>query len=140
MEMHSATEDKPFHQENQPLRKAALLLTIPCAILPIMMSAAGMMYAGREPVFFRYDGVIFGAVYLLYGYGLVLSWKLHRHWLPPLVFAGHLAALLYFALIDPVEWIGYFTVFSIMVASIINQFFRVGRIDCDTCGIGSCQG
>jgi hypothetical protein len=69
-----------------------------------------------------------------------LSWKLHGHWPLPLVFAGHLAALLYFALIDSVEWIGYFTVLSITVASIIYQFFRVGRINSDTCGIGYCQG
>jgi hypothetical protein len=51
MEMHGLVEDKPFHQETLPLRKAAYLLTIPCSILPIMMFAAGMMYAGREPVF-----------------------------------------------------------------------------------------
>jgi hypothetical protein len=139
MEMHSAAEDQSFHRETRPLRKAAYLLTIPCAIVPILISAAVWMYAFREPVFFRYDFLPFSTLYLLYGYGLFLSWKMHRNPLPILLFAVHLVSLIWFAGIKPLDWLGYIVVVSVMCTSMVNQYFRYGSFECADCSSGTCE-
>jgi hypothetical protein len=139
MEMHSASEDHSFHQESRPLQKLAYLLTIPCAIVPIMISAAVLMYAFREPVFFRCDFLPFSILYLLYGYGLWLSWNRHRNVVPLLLFIMHLVSLIWFAVIEPLEWLGYIVVVSVMVTSIVNQYFRYGSFECADCIGETCE-
>lgn len=139
MELHSASGDHSFHREKQPLTKIAYLLTIPCAIVPIIIAAAGLMYAFREPLFFAYDFLLFIAVYLVYAYGLFRSWKTHRKLGPGLVFLTHLAALGSFSFAGEPEWLGYFVVVSIMATSIVNQYFRYGSLDCADCSSASCE-
>jgi hypothetical protein len=135
---HSSTSDVQFHAERQPLKKAALLLTIPCAIVPIMIAAAGMMVAWSSPLLFRGDFILYGIAYLLYLYGLLLSYHVHRSLVPFAAVALHLASLATYLLADQPEWSGYTTVFSIMLTSIVNQFYRNGSPDCATCSEGSC--
>lgn len=139
MESHSALTDKAFHTESNPFRKIALLLTIPCAILPIIMATGGMMTAFKEPTFFKNDFILFGLVYLIYVYGIVLSWKIHRKIVPFVILLIHLASLFYYSVISPIEFLGYVAVVSIMATSIVNQYYRTGSFECNECGTASCD-
>lgn len=82
-----------FYLETRPLKKIALLFTIPCGILPIMMAIAGMMSTPVSPLIFKYDFLLFGVLYLIYCYGLFLSWKVHRKWVPAALLTVHLVVL-----------------------------------------------
>ena len=136
---HSAAEDLSFHAERNPVKKAALLLTIPCAIVGIMIAAAGMMVAWSSPLLFQGDFILFGIVYLFYAYGLVLSWRMHRSLAPSALAGLHFACLATYILAGQPEWSGYATVVSIMLTSIVNQYFRNGSLDCSECGDGFCR-
>jgi hypothetical protein len=126
-------KDFLFYSERRPFRKMALLFTIPCAILPIMIASAGIMTIPFSPLLFKYDFVLFGMVYMVYGYGLFLSWQVHRKLLPILIFVFHLIALSTFIYLPLVEWLGYPPIFSIILTSISNQYFRVGSFECNEC-------
>jgi hypothetical protein len=139
MEMHSAAEDHSFHRETRPLRKVAYLLTIPCAIVPILIAAAVLMYAFREPVFFRFDFIPFSILYFVYGYGLFLSLSKHKNPIPILLFILHLLSLAWFAFVVPLEWLGYLVVVFIMITSIVNQYFRNGSFECADCNHSTCE-
>jgi prepilin signal peptidase PulO-like enzyme (type II secretory pathway) len=139
MDSHSALADNAFHTESNPIRKIALLLTIPCAILPVIMATGGMMTAFNEPTLFKNDFILFGIVYLVYVYGIGLSWKIHRKIVPSAILLLHFASLFYYSVINPLEYLGYAAVVSIMATSIVNQYYRVGSFECNECGTGSCD-
>lgn len=125
--------DSVFHNEHAWTRKIALLFTIPCAILPIMMSTAGFMSLPFGPMLFQFDFLLYGLVYLIYGYGLVLSWKTHGKLQPALLFMMHLVFLAYYIIIGQGEWSGYISVFSIIATSVVNQYLRIGNSECADC-------
>jgi hypothetical protein len=131
---NSMATDSHFYSEKEPFKKIALLFTIPCAILPVIMATAGLMSIPFAPLLFKYDFIVFGVLYLVYTYGLFLSWQMHRTWLPFSVFALHLATLVIYIFFVQVEWLGYVSVVSIMGTSICNQYFRVGSFECNECG------
>ncbi len=125
--------DTLFFAEKSPVRKVALLLTIPCAILPILMATATMMAIPFTPMLFKYDVVLFAFVYLLYGFGLFLSWSSHRKAFPILLFILHLIVLSIYSFSNQFEWLGYTSIISIIATSVSNQYFRMGSADCNEC-------
>lgn len=125
--------DSLFHTEKKPLKKMALLFTIPCAILPILIATSGLMSVPFSPLFFKYDFIIFTGLYCVYSYGLLLSWYLHRRPLPFLIFTLHLIALISYIFFSQAGWLGYAALISIMATSISNQYFRAGSFDCKEC-------
>lgn len=114
-----------------PLRKAALLITIPCAIFPILMAAYGMIQPEGEELLFRYDRLFFGIIYLLYGYGLYLSWQVHRKLTPALVFIVHLVAVVLLAIYPRQDWLAYVVLVGLIATSLVNQYYRLGIWGCD---------
>ena len=124
-------QDSVFFLERKVIRKAALLLTIPCAILPIMLATAGLMSKPVSPLLFHRDYILFGLIYGIYFYGLYLSWQTHRKLLPLGLFAMNILSLFAFAFANQAEWLGYLSVMSIMATSVSNQYFRVGSIACN---------
>ena len=129
-------QDSVFLSERKLFRKTALLLTIPCAILPIMLATAGLMSVPFAPLLFQYDYVLFGLIYGIYFYGLYLSWQTHGKRLPFGLFTIHLLSVFAFVFGNQAEWLGYLSAISIMVTSISNQYFRVGSIACSKdCGV-----
>ena len=123
--------DSIFFLEKKPVKKIALLFTIPCAIVPVMFAAAGLMSIPFGSLLFRFDFILFGAIYSIYFYGLLVSWQLHKNWIPFSLFAVNLLSLLFFIFHNPTEWLGYICVFSIMATSVSNQYFRVGTFACN---------
>lgn len=125
--------DFTFYLEIKLVKKVALLVVIPCAILPIMMAAAGIMSIPFTPFLFKYDFVLFSMLYLIYGYGLYLSWEIHRKVLPFFIFLSHLFVLVAYTFGVQAGWMGYVSVFSIIVTSVSNQYYRVGHGECNEC-------
>lgn len=123
--------DTIFYSEKNLLRKIALLVTIPCAVLPIMMATAGLMSAAIKPILFQYDFVLFCLVYIIYGYGLIISYKLHRVIYPLLVFLIHVCSILFFVFEFRANWLGYLSIGSIMATSLTNQYYRIGSVACN---------
>jgi hypothetical protein len=56
-----------------------------------------------------------------------------------LLFLVHLVSLAWFALVQPMEWLGYAVVVSVMITSIVNQYFRYGSFACADCTGGTCE-
>jgi hypothetical protein len=78
---------------------------------------------------------LFLAIYIIYFFGLIVSWQRHRKAYPLLLFAFHLLFLGYHIFIKPTEWVGYVVVISVMATSILNQYFRIGSIECEICEV-----
>ncbi len=133
-----ATADSIFYSERKTVRKIALLLTIPCAIFPILMAAGSIMsIPGGSPIFFKHEPAFFGVLYFFYAYGLYLSWQKHRKLLPAAFFLLHLAAIFGFVVFAQAEWLGYTCFLSIMSTSVSNQYFRTGSFECKECSTNS---
>ncbi len=129
-------QDSAFHSEKNLIRKVALLFTIPCAILSIMLATTGLMSVSFTPLFFQYDYVLFGVIYVTYFFGLYLSWQIHGKLLPFGLFVIHLLSVFTFVFVSQAEWLGYLSVISLMATSISNQYFRVGSFICnEDCGV-----
>jgi hypothetical protein len=124
-------KDFIFHSERNLLRKLALLLTIPCAILPIIFSTAGLMSGHIQPMLFSGDYVLFGFVYLLYFYGLLVSFRAHRKIIPYLIFALHVCLMVVFTRGAKENWWAYLSIVSSMATSVVNQYYRIGSIVCN---------
>lgn len=127
--------DSLFYTERDLLKKTALLFTIPCAILPILMATAGFLSIPFTPLFFKYDFILFGCIYALYGYGLFVSWQAHKNLVPFLIFLLHLVATFIYAFYVPAQWLGYVAVMTVIAASASNQYFRMGSLECNDCAI-----
>ncbi len=127
--------DSLFYTQKAPIKKIALLFTIPCAILPILMATAGFLSIPFTPLFFKYDFVLFGGIYGLYGYGLFVSWQAHKSLIPFLIFILHLAITFIYAFYAPAQWLGYVSVISVIAASASNQYFRMGSFECNDCSV-----
>jgi hypothetical protein len=127
--------DSLFYTERDLLKKAALLFTIPCAILPVLMATAGFLSIPFAPLFFKYDFILFGCIYALYGYGLFASWQTHKSPVPFLVIILHLAVTFIYAFYTPAQWLGYLSVISIIATSASNQYFRMGSFECNDCAV-----
>lgn len=125
------SHDSTFYDERNLFRKAALFLTTPCAIQPILLSVMGMMSLSINPLLFQYDYLIFALIYSAYFYGLYLSWQVHSKIIPFGLFGIHLISVSLFNIIDQPEWLGYVSIISIMATSISNQYFRLGTIACN---------
>jgi hypothetical protein len=98
-----------------------------------------MMVAWNSPLLFAGDYLLFGMAYLLYFYGLVLSYRIHRSPAPIALALLHIACLAIYLLGGQPEWSGYGTVFTLMLTSIANQYFRNERMECAACGQGACR-
>jgi hypothetical protein len=125
--------DNVFHTERRVFRKVALLLTIPCAILPMMMASAGLMSIPFEPMFFRYDWLLWLSVYGIYASGLYFSWQHHKKFIPGILFLLHVACLCFYLCAGQMDLFGYTTILSIIITSVFNQYFRVGSLECEVC-------
>jgi hypothetical protein len=127
--------DNIFYGEKKWFRKFCLLLTIPCAIAPMLVATFGWLQPAGNPLLFMGEKIIFGLIYVLYMTGLVYSFIAHKHLFPLFIFLLHVAALITFWNMEGNDWISYPVILSLVAASIINQYFRVGAIDCtsDTC-------
>ncbi len=110
-----------------------MLITIPCAILPIMMATGGMLSIPFSPLLFRYDFLLFSVVYVTYSAGLYFSWQQHHRLIPFLVFIVHACALAGFVFIAHPEWLSYLSILSIMATSLSNQYYRTGSTACAEC-------
>jgi len=122
--------DNVYHGERNMLRKTALLLTIPCAIFPILLAVFGMMQPAGYPLFFSYDRLFFGAIYLTYGLGLYFSFLRHRRFYPFLVFGLHVGSLVSLHKYPAEQWLAYVVLLSIIFTSLVNQYYRVGVVYC----------
>lgn len=131
--------DSLFYSERGLLRKTALLFTIPCAILPILMATAGFLSMPFTPLFFKYDFILFSCVYALYGYGLFVSWQTHKSLVPFFIFMPHLVVTFIYAFYVPAQWLGYVAVITIIATSASNQYFRMGYFECNDCAIVSSE-
>ncbi|MCU0382017.1 MAG: hypothetical protein MUE58_12585 [Chitinophagaceae bacterium] len=129
--------DSLFHTEQRRFRKISLLFTVPCAILPVIMASAGLMSIPFEPMFFRYDWLLWLAVYGVYMAGMDFSWLHHRKLVPALLFVAHLVSLGLYLFAGQIDVFGYTTILSIIITSVSNQFFRVGSFECEVCSIDS---
>lgn len=128
--------DTLFYTEKKLARKIAMLVTIPCAILPILVATAGIMSIPFSPLFFHHDYLLFGGIYAVYFFGLFLSWQTHKKWISFALFLVHLSSVFVFIFDDQAEWLAYVSITSIMATSISNQYFRIGSVACDKeCGL-----
>ena len=125
--------DNLFHSERHAVRRIALLATVPCAILPVMMACAGWMSLPFEPMLFRGDWLLWMLIYGFYLAGLYLSWRHHRKWIPFLVFLLHGIGLGIYLFDGQPEWAGYAAILGVMATSLVNQYFRVGSVTCVDC-------
>ena len=41
--------------------------------------------------------------------------------------------LFYFSIVKPLDWLAYMIIFSIMITSLVNQYFRVGSFEFREC-------
>jgi hypothetical protein len=131
--------DSLFYTERDLFKKTALLFTIPCAILPILMATAGFLSIPFAPLFFKYDFILFGSIDALYGYGLLVSWQAHRSLVPALLFILHLTVTSIYAFYTPAQWLGYVSVISVIATSASNQYFRMGSLECTECSVVSTE-
>lgn len=122
-----------LHAQTTFFGKAALLSTVPCAIFPILFSTAGFMTLPFEALLFEKDFILFGSFYMLYMYGLLLSWFNHKTWLPISLFVVHIMFLTTYVFHSQQTWLAYLTIFSIMGTSVVNQYFRTATFDCSNC-------
>jgi hypothetical protein len=128
--------DTLFYSEKKPFKKIALLFTIPCAILPVMLATAGLLSTPFAPLFFEHDYLLFGAIYTLYFYGLFLSWQMHKKWVPFILLLVHLLFVLAFIFGEQTNWLVYLSIVTIMTTSLSNQYFRMGSTACSNdCGL-----
>ncbi len=125
--------DDLFQLERSPLRKLALGLTIPCAILPILMSVYGLINLPFAPLLFRYDYFLFGGVICFYISGLIISYRLHKNLLPLLFFIVSIGSVCFFLLIKQIDLLVLVAIISILLSSLTNQYFRTGSSDCTVC-------
>lgn len=123
--------DTLFFGEKAFWKKAALLITIPCAILPIMMAASLIMNGIFRPVLFSGDFLLAIPVYGLYSAGLFFSFQAHRNWVPAVLFLLHLLFVLLMVFGLRNEALPFLAIFSVMGTSIVNQYFRTGSPECD---------
>jgi hypothetical protein len=63
--------DTLFHTYSSGWKKSALLLNIPCAILPMLMALGAFLSQPQEWAYFKFDILPATMVYVLYVYGLV---------------------------------------------------------------------
>jgi hypothetical protein len=128
--------DNIFYNEKKWFRKFSLLLTIPCAIAPMLVATLGWLQPLGDPLFFYGEKIIFTLLYIFYLSGLFYSMYAHKHFLPLLIFLLHLAALFFFWYLEGKDWVSYPVIISLLATSMINQFFRIGTIACnsETCG------
>jgi len=125
--------DTLFHSERNKLKKIALLLTIPCAIFPILAAVSGMMTAFSSPLIFKYDYWLFGLIYCFYTAGLFFSWRAHKKIYPFLIFLVHLSSVFYYSWKNDPDWMPYVAIVTIILTSLINQYYRVGSFECQEC-------
>ncbi|HVM88817.1 MAG TPA: MerC domain-containing protein [Puia sp.] len=130
---HFMVVDSLFYLEKNWFRKISLLITIPCAILPMLMAVSGLMTAFSSPLFFKHDYLLFAAVYLVYASGLYFSWQAHKKIYPILIFLAHLAGV-FIAIKEPNSaWLPYFAIITLILTSVVNQYYRVGSFECKDC-------
>jgi hypothetical protein len=122
--------DQIYHGERNWFRKTTLLLTIPCAIFPILLAVFGMMQPEGSPLFFAHDKILFAGIYLLYGAGLLFSFLRHRRLVPFFIFALHIGSLAALHAFPVQDWIAYIVLLSIIFTSLANQYYRVGVVYC----------
>jgi hypothetical protein len=122
--------DTQFHEARKIGEKVPLLLTIPCAILPILMACATFLSLPFEPMLFKGDHWAAGLLYVLYLVGLGLSFKRHRQWLPLLLFTAHILILWAYVNFTQDLLIGYLSVLSLIGTSVLNQYYRLGVWGC----------
>lgn len=123
--------DALFLNEKSAFRKIALLITIPCAILPIIMAASLLMTNNDAPQLFSGDKWLALPVYLFYVAGLYFSYRLHRKLWPFTLFIIHILFLL---AVQEGLWktgMPYLAIFSILITSVVNQYLRTGSPACD---------
>jgi hypothetical protein len=131
--------DSLFYIERNLLKKTALLFTIPCAILPVLMATSSFLSIPFTPLFFKYDYILFSCIYLLYGYGLFVSWQAHKSLVPFVIFILHLVITFVYAFYSPIQWLGYLAVITIIATSAANQYFRMGSFECNDCAVISTE-
>lgn len=127
--------DSIFDQSKPGLRKISLLLTIPCAIMPMLLAAMGMMTSGDTPLFFQQEKIIFSLLYVGYASGLWFSWRVHHKALPIAIYLTHIGLLvLTYYNQQLYSWATYGVVITLILTSIVNQYYRLGTIACtDEC-------
>lgn len=125
--------DALFYSEKRLFNKTALLLTKPCAILPVMMATGGMLSMPFSPMLFRYDFILYGLVYIVYSSGIYLSWRQHRSPIPFIILGIHITDLIFYVFSGSPDWVSYLAILSIMATSLSNQYFRSGSIECHKC-------
>jgi len=123
--------DTVFYNEKSVFRKTALLVTIPCAILPVMLASSLLMSPWHKPVLFKGDYFLAIPVYILYTAGLYLSYVKHNKWIPALLFVLHLVALIAVKQGAYPALMPYVAIFSLILTSVMNQYYRTGSPACD---------
>lgn len=122
--------DTLFHTEKQSFRKIALLFTIPCAILPVLFTASVFMSIPFGGILFNGDFILFTPVYIVYGYGLIISRQMHRKTIPFLVFMLHAVSLMLYIFWRQASWLSYSIILTIIATSAVNQYYRFGVFSC----------
>jgi hypothetical protein len=125
--------DDLFFSEKKPLRKAALAITIPCGILPILMSVYGLINLPFAPLLFRYDYILYLFIICLYVYGLFISYQNHKKILPFLMFILSMGSICYFIFFSNLDFLVPVAIISILLTSLTNQYFRTEPTDCMAC-------
>jgi len=111
----------------------ALVLTVPCAIIPIMLATSGISTIPYGNMFFPRDWILFVSIYLVYAYGLYLSYQIHGNLLPFFAFFINVATVLFFVFLDQLNAFLIVAIISIMVTSICNQYYRNEFTSCPNC-------
>lgn len=128
-------DDQLFFTERKPIRKIALLSTIPCSVGVMMFAVSLILNNKFTPVFFEGDTILALPFYGLYLYGLWLSYRQHRHIWPVLLFFIHIVSLFLYYLNSHNDWIVYSVILTILFTSVLNQYLRTGSPSCsqDVC-------
>jgi hypothetical protein len=130
-----SSKKRSLYLQMPRLRTIATALTIPCAVLPIIIAVTGIIFHASCPVFFKGDILVFLPVAVFYGWGILLNYHLHKNIFPLFLLAlslGLMAACWYLQLHN-----GAFatTLMSFIFTSVANQYLVNEKKECTTCKI-----
>ncbi len=111
----------------------AKLLTVPCAILPMLLAVSSFMSMNEGGMLFKNDYFFFGLFYIIYSVGLWQGYQQHKQVITWFVFFIHLLALITFVLAES-DVFGYIAVFALILTSATQQYHRMRFEECSICG------
>ncbi|MCU0337647.1 MAG: hypothetical protein MUF12_07270 [Sediminibacterium sp.] len=111
----------------------AKLLTVPCAILPMLLAVSSLMSIREGGMLFKNDYFFFGLFYVIYIVGLWQGYLQHKQVVTWIVFFTHVLALSTFVVVER-DLFGYVAVITLILTSATQQYHRMKYEECSICG------